>query len=153
MVPILWPSVCLWVTSSLGQTHMQRPHQHQLCPRVGPVDRWLRPAPPSPAMPFWLLPLPGCAHLCGLCPLFFFASVASCFHRSSLGCTLLWPLLWFLACFSPVSQPMQEKLDLLWLFQACSSVYCHIFTESKMLSVMKTYWCLGATKGRKTVTN
>lgn len=70
-MPILWPSVCLWVTSSLGQTHMQRPHQHQLCPRVGPVDRWLRPAPPSPAMPFWLLPLPGCAHLCGLCPLFF----------------------------------------------------------------------------------
>lgn len=50
---------------------MQRPHQHQLCPRLGPVDRWLRPAPPSPAMPFWLLPLPGCAHLCGLCPLFF----------------------------------------------------------------------------------
>lgn len=73
VVPILWPSAsgCLWMTSRLGQTHMLCPHQHQLWPRVGPTDRWLCPAPPSPTKPFWPLPLPSCAHFCGLCPLFF----------------------------------------------------------------------------------
>lgn len=56
------------MTSRLGQTHMLCPHQHQLCPRVGPTDRWLCPAPPYLTKPFWPLPLPSCAHLCSPCP-------------------------------------------------------------------------------------
>lgn len=152
MVPILWPSVCLWVTSSLGQTHAA-PTPASAVPHCGASGQM---ATSSSALPRHAFLAPASSWLCSsLRPVssVFFASVARCFHRSSLGCALLWPLLWFPACFSPVSQPMQEKLDLLWLFQACSSIYCHIFTESKMLLVMKTYWCLGATKGRKTVTN
>lgn len=57
--------------------------------------------------------------------------------RSFLYSSLLWPLLWLTACFSPVSRPLQEKPDLLWLFQACTSVYYHIFSESKVLSVVR----------------
>ena len=118
------------MTSRLRWRFIQLPHQHQLFPEGRARVPRLRLAPPSGSCLFLALPI---SSQC----LLFVASIPRCLHRSFLYSSPLWPLLWLTACFSPVSRPLQEKPDLLRLFQACTSIYYHIFSEPKTLSIIR----------------
>lgn len=114
---------CGWPADSGKKAYC--PHTSISCsPRAGP--RYSSALPQ--AEPFWLLPL--------LAVLISVVRVLCCLHCHVPS--QVFPVLFFIASLtahclpSPMSQPLQEKRDFLWLFPAYSSISYHIFTESKI---------------------